>query len=89
MDVFPNRLWCVLFFSLALLAKISPIKVDFSIFLIFLFLISFSIEEAETKVFFSLSSIICADKFFRDFEIETLNLLKFTLLIYSYSLLSF
>ena len=50
---------------MALLAKISPIKIDFSIFLTFFTFISFSIDEAETRVLFDLSSIICADKLFK------------------------
>ena len=39
-------------FSFALFANISPIKEDFSIFFTFFDLTSFSIEDAETKVFF-------------------------------------
>ena len=64
-----------MFFSFALLARISPIKLDFSIFLILFFFKSFSIEEAETNVFLSLSSIICAEILFNDLDTETLYLL--------------
>ena len=67
-----------IFFSLALLAKISPIKLDLSIFFTFLAFTSFSIDEAETKVFFCLSSIICANRFFKDFVTEILYLFVFT-----------
>ena len=57
------------------MASISPTKLDFSIFLTFFPLISFSIDDTETNVFFLLSSIICADKLFKDFVTEILYLL--------------
>ena len=36
--------------------------------LVFLALISFSIDDAETKVLLFLSSIICAERLFNDFD---------------------
>ena len=36
-------------------------------------------------MFFDLSSIICADKLFKDFDTDILNLFKFTSLIFSIS----